>query len=92
MSSRWLKKKGKKGVPVPQYHHYFNIFALKYDYLHENNAFNPFLPFFSYEKWSFDNLDIFLHYNKKGSKNSKENEYDKRPFIGLPAWYKGFKK
>ena len=21
-----------------------------------------------------------------------ENEYDKRPFIGLPAWYKGFKK
>ena len=33
---------------------------------------------------------VFLHYNKKGSKNAKENEFDKRPFIGLPAWYKGF--
>ena len=35
---------------------------------------------------------VFLHYNKKSSKNYKENQYDKRPFIGLPAWYKGFKK
>jgi len=33
---------------------------------------------------------VFLHYNKKGSKKAKENEFDKRPFIGLPAWYKGF--
>ena len=34
---------------------------------------------------------VFLHYNKKGSKKAKENEFDKRPFLGLPAWYKGFK-
>ena len=33
---------------------------------------------------------VFLHYNKKGSKQAKKNEFDKRPFIGLPAWYKGF--
>ena len=33
---------------------------------------------------------VFLHYNKAGSKNAKENVFDKRPFIGLPAWYKGF--
>ena len=33
---------------------------------------------------------VFLHYNKAGSKKAKENEFDKRPFIGLPAWYKGF--
>ena len=33
---------------------------------------------------------VFLHYNKKGSKQAKENEFDKRPFIGLPSWYKGF--
>jgi hypothetical protein len=33
---------------------------------------------------------VFLHYNKKGSKMAKENVFDKRPFIGLPAWYKGF--
>ena len=33
---------------------------------------------------------VFLHYNKKSSKLAKENEFDKRPFIGLPAWYKGF--
>jgi len=33
---------------------------------------------------------VFLHYNKKGSKKAKENEFDKRPFVGLPAWYKGF--
>jgi hypothetical protein len=34
---------------------------------------------------------VFLHYNKKGSKMAKENEFDKRPFIGLPSFYKGFK-
>ena len=34
---------------------------------------------------------VFLHYNKKGSKTAEENEFDKRPFIGLPAWFKGFK-
>jgi len=33
---------------------------------------------------------VFLHYNKKGSKLARENEFDKRPFLGLPAWYKGF--
>jgi hypothetical protein len=33
---------------------------------------------------------VFLHYNRAGSKLAKENAYDKRPFIGLPAWYKGF--
>tara|TARA_R100000781_G_scaffold108725_1_gene73402 strand:- start:7 stop:642 length:636 start_codon:yes stop_codon:yes gene_type:complete len=33
---------------------------------------------------------VFLHYNKKGSKMAKENAFDKRPFIGLPSWYKGF--
>ena len=34
---------------------------------------------------------VFLHYNRKGSKLAKENEFDKRPFIGLPPWFKGFK-
>ena len=34
---------------------------------------------------------VFLHYNKSGSKIAKENEFDKRPFIGLPAYYKGAK-
>ena len=34
---------------------------------------------------------VFLHYNKVNSKMAKENEFDKRPFLGLPAWFKGFK-
>ena len=34
---------------------------------------------------------VFLHYNKSKSKTAKENQFDQRPFIGLPAWYKGFK-
>ena len=33
---------------------------------------------------------VFLHYNKQGSKKAKENEFDKRPFLGLPPWFKGF--
>ena len=37
-----------------------------------------------------DCAQVFLHYNKKGSKQAKENEFDKRPFLGLPASYKGF--
>ena len=48
------------------------------------------------EHWreEFDGKDcgqVFLHYNKKGSKMAKENEFDKRPFLGLPTFYKGFK-
>ena len=34
---------------------------------------------------------VFLHYNRSNSKTAKENEFDKRPFLGLPAWFKGFK-
>ena len=33
---------------------------------------------------------VFLHYNKKNSKRAKANQFDKRPFIGLPSWFKGF--
>ena len=34
---------------------------------------------------------VFLHYNKAGSKIAKENALDKRPLLGLPAWFKGAK-
>ena len=34
---------------------------------------------------------VFLHYNKKGSKMAKENALDKRPLLGLPSWFKGTK-
>ena len=34
---------------------------------------------------------VFLHYNKSSSKKAKENLYDKRPFLGLPTWFKGAK-
>ena len=34
---------------------------------------------------------VFLHYNKANSKSAKENELDKRPLLGLPAWFKGQK-
>ena len=33
---------------------------------------------------------VFLHYNKTNSKTSKVNEFDKRPFLGLPVWFQGF--
>ena len=33
---------------------------------------------------------VFLHYNKTGSTMAKKNQFDQRPFIGLPAHYKGF--
>ena len=32
---------------------------------------------------------VFLHYNDVKSKNAKENIFDKRKHIGLPAWFKG---
>ena len=34
---------------------------------------------------------VFLHYNSSTTKNAKENIFDKRPHLGLPAWYKDFK-
>ena len=33
---------------------------------------------------------VFLHYNKAGSKTSKANQFDKRPFVGLPDYFKNF--
>ena len=33
---------------------------------------------------------VFLHYNDAKKKTAKENKFDGRPFLGLPAWYKGF--
>ena len=32
---------------------------------------------------------VFLHYNRANSKAAKENALDKRPLLGLPAWFKG---
>jgi len=34
---------------------------------------------------------VFLHYNDSKKKTAKTNKFDGRPFLGLPAWYKGFK-
>ena len=34
---------------------------------------------------------VFLHYNKAGSKKAKKNYLDKRPLLGVPAWFKDFK-
>ena len=34
---------------------------------------------------------VFLHYNDRIKKKAKENIYDTRPFLGLPAWFKNFK-
>ncbi len=31
---------------------------------------------------------VFLHYNSVKTKGSKENIYDRRPHLGLPAWFK----
>jgi hypothetical protein len=33
---------------------------------------------------------VFLHYNDAKKKTAKENKFDGRPFLGLPAWFKGF--
>jgi len=38
-----------------------------------------------------DCAQVFLHYNDAKKKTAKENQFDKRPFLGLPAYYKGFK-
>jgi hypothetical protein len=37
-----------------------------------------------------DCAQVFLHYNDAKKKNAKENKFDKRLFLGLPAWFKGF--
>ena len=34
---------------------------------------------------------VFIHYNDRTQKTAKENIYDRRPFLGLPAWFQGFK-
>jgi len=33
-------------------------------------------------------VQVFLHYNNKKTPGSKENIFDKRPHVGLPAWFK----
>ena len=48
------------------------------------------------EHWreAFDGEDcgqVFLHYNNAKTKGSQENQFDGRPHVGLPAWFKGRK-
>jgi len=31
---------------------------------------------------------VFLHYNKIGSPEAEQNKFDRRPFLGLPSWFK----
>ena len=38
-----------------------------------------------------DCAQVFLHYNDSKKKTAKTNKFDGRPFLGLPAWYKGYK-
>ena len=38
-----------------------------------------------------DCAQVFLHYNDAKKKTAKANRFDGRPFLGLPAWYKGYK-
>jgi hypothetical protein len=33
-------------------------------------------------------IQAFLHYNNKKTKGSEQNLFDKRPHLGLPAWFK----
>ena len=33
---------------------------------------------------------VFLHYNDAKKKTAKTNKFDGRPFLGLPAYFKGF--
>jgi len=33
-------------------------------------------------------VQVFLHFNNVATEGSKENMFDKRPHIGLPAWFK----
>tara|TARA_R110002020_G_scaffold393914_1_gene604000 strand:- start:12 stop:647 length:636 start_codon:yes stop_codon:yes gene_type:complete len=33
---------------------------------------------------------VFLHYNDASKKTAAKNKFDGRPFLGLPAWFKGF--
>ena len=37
-----------------------------------------------------DCAQVFLHYNDAKKKTAKENKFDGRPFLGLPAGFKGF--
>ena len=32
---------------------------------------------------------VFLHYNDASGKDAENNKYDRRPMIGLPAFFKG---
>jgi len=35
-----------------------------------------------------EHIQIFLHYNNRKTPGAKENMFDKRPHLGLPAWFK----
>ena len=33
-------------------------------------------------------VQVFLHYNDASNKNAKQNKFDGRPMLGLPAFFK----
>ena len=34
---------------------------------------------------------VFLHYNNTKLPTAEANKYDRRPLLGLPAWFRGMK-
>ena len=41
------------------------------------------------EAFEGDNCgQVFLHYNDASDPKAEENKYDRRPFLGLPTWFK----
>ena len=43
------------------------------------------------EKFEGENCgQVFLHYNDATKEKAEENKYDKRPFLGLPSWFKDY--
>ena len=35
-----------------------------------------------------EHIQVFLHYNNRKTPGAKDNMFDKRPHLGLPAWFK----
>jgi len=33
-------------------------------------------------------IQVFLHYNNRKTRGSKDNMFDKRLHLGLPSWFK----
>ena len=90
--NRWLERLLEEGAPASVLKEFKILYSELMLGIATNDSFTCWIKINGREEFKGKNCgQVFLHYNKASSKTAKENYLDKRPLLGVPAWFKGVK-